>query len=93
MKIEVIKIDSGLKKGFFQADCKDCPGSPPVGYGKTKVEAMAALFYLLMFDRPGPAYPGPMPHRFENSWLPYIKVGEPIVINGKMWKNPCKTKR
>lgn len=83
MNIEIIKIEKC--KNFdpcFQADCKDCPGSPPVGYGTTKEESLAALFYNLMFDTTGGAN--------SNYWMKYIKFGEPIIINGKRWENPTR---
>ena len=79
MKIKFIKI----KNKFYQADCEDCPGAPPVGYGKTKEAALAALFYCLMFDNAGGQND---PH----NWLCYIKQDEPITINNKLWKNPWK---
>ena len=81
MNIEIVKLESG-----YQADCKDCPGSPPVGYGETEVEAVTALFYMLMFSQPGSKEFYPL--KLEHSWLTYIKRGEPIVINGKTWKYP-----
>jgi hypothetical protein len=40
-----------LKKtlnGYWTADLKDLPGSPPIGYGKTQAEAIADLFYQLI---------------------------------------------
>ena len=86
MNIEIIHInkDNNFDE-CFQADCEDCPGSPPVGYGKTREEAVAALFFLMMFG----STRGPSP----TNWLKYIKQDEPIVIDGKVWKNPCKTQR
>lgn len=83
MKIKIIEIEKSRNfDACFQADCEDCPGMPPVGYGKTKEEAMAALFYQLMFGNTG----GPDPV----SWLSFIKLEDPIVINEKMWENPIK---
>ena len=87
MNIKIIKVDGG-----FQADCKDCPGSPPVGCGKTKEEAVAALFFVLMFNRPHPK-PGPFPHSLDDSWLTYIKQSAPITINEKVWEDPTTKKR
>jgi hypothetical protein len=83
MNIKIMEI--GKCKNFehcYQADCEDCPGMPPVGYGKTPEEAVAALFYLLLFDKTG----GPD----SKNWIEYIKFGEPIIINGKMWEDPMK---
>lgn len=86
MNIEYRRINEGFNfTECWQADCKDCPGTPPVGYGKTREEALAALFYLMMFD----STCGPNP----SNWLKYIKKGEPIVIDGKMWEDPNKNKR
>jgi hypothetical protein len=86
MKIEIINVKSEKKRGnCFQADLKDCPGSPPVGYGKTKEEAVAALFFVLMFNGTCGLHPV--------NWLSYVRQDEPIIINGKMWKNPVKCKR
>lgn len=87
MNIEIIKI----KCGCYQADCKDCPGTPPVGYGKTKIEALIALFYLLMFDKPNAIKSSG--YDLNKSWLPYINQTDPIIVNGKIWKDPIKSKR
>jgi hypothetical protein len=86
MKIQILEITEGRNfEHCYQADCQDCPGSPPVGYGKTKEEAVAALFYQFLFGHTG----GPHSH----SWLDFIKFGEPIVINGKIWENPVRMTR
>ena len=75
MKINIIKI----KKSYYQADLVNLPGSPLVGYGKTKLQALACLFYSLYVTNV--------------DMTKCIKENEPIVINGKMWKNPSKKKR
>lgn len=86
MNIEYRKIEKGVNfEECWQADCKDCPGTPPVGYGKTREEALAALFYLMMFSNTGGSNP--------SNWLKYIERGEPIVIDGKIWEDPNKNKR
>lgn len=33
---------------IYRADLKDLPGSPPCGEGKTKEEAIAKLFYMIL---------------------------------------------
>ncbi len=40
MKIKLAKRGGSV----WQADIADLPGSPPVGYGDTKLEALAELF-------------------------------------------------
>jgi hypothetical protein len=44
MRIEIEKSGD-----TYRADCKDLPGMPPVGEGGTKEEAVASLFYRLLF--------------------------------------------
>lgn len=85
MKIKIMEYG-----GYYNADCEDCPGSPPCGWGKTKEEAMAALFYSLMFERPYVIQNKPF--TFDDTWLKYIKMGEPIIINETVWEDPLKSK-
>jgi hypothetical protein len=42
-----VKVDR-LTSTLYQADCIDCPGSPPVGYGATEAEAVLALVHGLI---------------------------------------------
>ena len=79
MNIEITKVND-----YFMADCRDCPGTPPIGFGDTKEEAVAALFYVMTFGSTG----GPHP----SNWLKYIREGEPIIINGKQWEDPTRRK-
>lgn len=54
MKIKISKYNQKLKrtdKQLYQADLKDLPGIPPIGIGKTKREAVASLFYIILVDR------------------------------------------
>lgn len=46
MKIKLIKCG----ENYWQADCLDLPGSPPIGVGKTDYEAIASLFSNLMYN-------------------------------------------
>lgn len=49
MKEFRIKV-SEEKEGVWMADAKNLPGSPPVGYGKTKQEAIGNLMIELSQD-------------------------------------------
>lgn len=75
-----MKIKLEKQKGYYTADCLDLPGSPPVGNGKTKELAMACLFYLMKFESPHVGS--------DRTWFDYIKLGEPITVNGVMWEQP-----
>ena len=66
----------------YRADCLDCPGTPPVGLGRTKVEALAALFYVMLFDSTDGSE--------SKNWTQYINKNEPIIINGKLWNRDFK---
>lgn len=59
MRIEIEKSGD-----TYRADCKDLPGMPPVGEGKTKEEAVASLFYRILFCSAD-----------ETKWTRYIKSG------------------
>jgi len=37
-------IEIGKRGSYFTADCKELPGSPRLGFGKTHAEAVADLF-------------------------------------------------
>ncbi|MDE2468672.1 MAG: hypothetical protein KGL35_08005 [Bradyrhizobium sp.] len=52
----------------WRADCKDLPGSPPVGVGETEAVAVAHLFYRLHFGR--------TEGRHSVCWMEYIEPGE-----------------
>lgn len=45
MKIKLTKI-----KHYYRADCLDVPGTPPIGIGNKKHEAMANLFLNLIYS-------------------------------------------
>ncbi len=52
MKIKVTKHhgriwDDGEKQDYFRADCLDFSGTPPVGMGLNKYEAIGSLIYVL----------------------------------------------
>ena len=79
MKIKIEKSDD-----CYRADCLDCPGSPPVGMGRTKLEALASLFYSLKFFSTGGTYP--------TNWFSYINKDDPIVINRKPYNRRFKQK-
>ena len=42
MKIKISKLAH-----YYTADCLDLPGSPKLGFGKTKREAVAKLFLII----------------------------------------------
>lgn len=46
MELSIIEY----KDGEFKADLLDIPGNPPVGYGKSKEEAVARLMQILLND-------------------------------------------
>lgn len=48
----------------FRADCLDLPGSPPIGDGQTKEEAVACLLLRMHLGR--------------ERWFNYIDMSEPI---------------
>lgn len=57
MRIEIEKSGDN-----YRADCLDLPGTPPVGEGKTKEEAVASLFYRILFCSAD-----------ETKWTRYVK--------------------
>lgn len=70
----------------YRADCKNLPGTPPVGLGDTPEMAVAALFWHILFEPIGGSRP-------DERWTKYIKKDEPIVVNGKTWAWPESYKR
>lgn len=76
-----MKIKIEKQSDHYRADCLDLPGSPPVGVGRTPELAVSALFYLMLFDRPGPASD-------TRNWACYIKRDEPIIVNDEVWSYP-----
>lgn len=69
MKIKLYKIKD--KEGFlYRAEVMELPGSPPVGMAKTKHEAIAELFYNLIFDYPNPG------------WIKMIKPNYELIEEG-----------
>lgn len=42
-----MKIEVELRGGTFRADCKDLPGAPIVGRGRSAAEAVGNLMYYL----------------------------------------------
>ena len=75
MKIEIVKSED-----HYRADCKDLPGSPPVGLGSTPEMAVAHLFWRMLFEETG----GPNSYR----WSSYVRKEEPIIVNRKKWDWP-----
>lgn len=80
-----MNIEITEQSDHYRADCKDFPGSPPVGIGRTPELAVAQLFWSAMFtDVHGisclPTYP--------NNWISRLKRDEPIIVNGETWKYP-----
>ena len=73
-----MKIDIEKSNDHYRADCKDLPGSPPVGLGDTPEEAVACLFWRILF---------------EGNWHTYIPKDEPIIVNGKKWDWPESYRR
>lgn len=54
MKIKIIKIGKKGKNVYnYQADCLDIPGSPELGFGTTKKEAVANLFSIILYNKLG----------------------------------------
>jgi len=74
MRIDVEKNDD-----HYRADCKDLPGSPPVGLGSTPEMAVACLFWRMLFEKTG----GPN----NRTWIEFIKK-DPIIVNGETWDWP-----
>jgi hypothetical protein len=64
-----VRIEIEKSGDTYRADCKDLPGAPPVGEGKTKEEAVASLFYRLLFNHADGTY-----------WTRYIKSDTFFVV-------------
>ncbi len=77
-----MKIEIEWSADHYRADCKDLPGSPPVGTGATKELAVVALMWILLFDTTGGPDPRP--------WASLLKKEDPVSINGEIWKNPAR---
>jgi hypothetical protein len=75
-----MKINIEKSEDHYRADCKDLPGSPPVGLGETPEMAIACLFWRLIFEDTAGTNP--------KSWLSFIKRAEPIVVNDVVWNWP-----
>jgi hypothetical protein len=75
MNIEITK-----SADHYRADCKDLPGSPPVGTGDTPELAMACLMWHVLFGTTGT--------EFKENWQRFLKKEDPITVNGVMWKYP-----
>lgn len=78
-----IKIEK--QSDHYRADCKDFPGSPMVGIGRTPALAVAQLFWSAMFTD---VFGCPCSSNDPNNWLHNIKRDDPIIVNGEMWKYP-----
>ncbi len=76
MKIVVTRVD--FSRGRYCADCKDCPGSPPVGYGRTKAEAIGNLVIGLSLDKVWEKY---IQAPLEVEFVPYVKSANKKVVN------------
>jgi hypothetical protein len=50
MKIDNIIVEE-MDNGTWRADCIDLPGSPPIGTGRNKYEAVGSLIFVLAIDR------------------------------------------
>lgn len=80
-----MKIEIEFSVDHYRADCKDLPGSPPVGLGETPEMAVACLMWRVLFETTGGQNPKP--------WCAYLKKDDPIVVNGKKWAWPESYKR
>lgn len=49
MKINSILVEE-MDNGTWRADCTDLCGSPPIGVGKNKYEAIGSLICVLAID-------------------------------------------
>ena len=75
-----MKIDITKSQDHWRADCKDLPGSPPVGLGSSPEMAVACLFWCMIFESSGGME--------QKSWLRFLKKEEPIIVNGETWDWP-----
>jgi len=66
-----IKIQT-LEGGQFIADCSDLPGSPPIGMGSTKEQAVALLI-LRMYCESSRT-------RTLDKWMDMIDMSQPIAF-------------
>lgn len=73
MKIE---IDQDSDTKMFRADCRDLPGTPPVGRGITKEYALAVLFWRMAFTETG--------GRTSQKWLDFIDPTQEIIIDDRV---------
>lgn len=80
-----MKINIEHSVDHYRADCKELPGSPPVGVGETPEMAVACLFWRLLFENTG----GPN----NRKWVDLLEQHEQIVVNGKVWDWPESYKR
>ena len=77
-----VKLEE-MRNGW-RADCLDLPGSPPCGDGTTKEMAIACLFFRLLNESKS----------FSSvEWVRYIKLNEPLIINGEEYKSPYTNAR
>lgn len=80
MKIEIEK-----QSDHYRADCKDLPGLPPAGLGRTPELAVACLLWRLIFEKTGGE--GTLP------WSLLLRRDEPITVNGEEWAWPESYRR
>jgi len=45
-----VTIELEYSRDYWRADCKDLPGTPPVGIAETKERAIAMLFAALILE-------------------------------------------
>lgn len=64
MKIEILKT-----KEHYRADCLDLPGTPPVGIGSSKEQAVASLFCRMYIET-----------NELDKWFDHLDFSEPIEI-------------
>jgi len=64
MKIKIDKVSYGDVE--YRADLLDLPGTPSIGEGRSKEEAVANLFYRLLAEN--------------NTWVRSMKLHEPLEI-------------
>lgn len=75
-----MRIDIEKSEDHYRADCKDLPGSPPVGLGSTPEMAVACLFWRMLFSDTGGQNSRP--------WASLLRREYPVVVNGETWGWP-----
>lgn len=79
MNIVIEKSDD-----HYRADCKDLPGTPPVGLGSTPEMAVAHLCWCMLYAHVGAS---------SKRWIDFVDKDEPIIVNGVRWHWPDSYRR